>query len=350
MGYGNGVGAHVSGAALGYGQLEPGARESAAGKTNGSLNRVTPAAAQRPRLTRTFSRLSETVQNGWRRLCHLGSAARPQRTRAEITSPSPSQRSCPKETVVKSTLGVRNITLHANTIQLNGSAAECAEDRTAIVGANPVSLEQAFTVLGEGTAASDESHIFQFVSLRRLQDPQKRAGTLAGIVEQLTKGGCPWDDAFAIESIETLPSDRRDVETLRLTLTSCSEWDEGEEQTVVVTLAGYDFSAGVLSRDDLLHAYDRFTTHLPNDGPDRANQTPIFLSKAGIGRSAALMVLNELMIRHETAPFSDKQALLDEMNAIIQTGRRDRDPNFVHNKGQYQAILEAALVLADIEG
>lgn len=193
--------------------------------------------------------------------------------------------------------------------------------------------------------ARERAPIFQFISKNGFKIPHIKTEKLNNIVQQLqqqTGRSNPADQDYAIKSIDTIASDRPDVETLKLTL---SNGDAKKDITIVVILAGYVFSQGFLERQDLLHAYETLLKHMPDDRPGHARPQPVLLSKAGIGRAAALMVVDEIMTRHNSTPFESKQALLSEIDEIITTGRRDRSPNFIHNQAQRNALIEALLEL-----
>lgn len=157
-------------------------------------------------------------------------------------------------------------------------------------------------------------------------------------------------DNTKITETVTLASDPENrTETCQVTLLLTDEFGDTETKRLVITLAGYDFSNNLLSCDDLCHAYETFTAHLPPSHDERNDMFPMFVSKAGIGRSATLMTLYELMERHTSEPLTSANEVVDEINTIIASGRRDRHPNFVHTEQQYDALLQAALRLTGIQ-
>ena len=231
---------------------------------------------------------------------------------------------------------------HISTGRMPGSEKR---HRTPVVGSNPIKEDQALAIMEYASRAGHEHHVFQFVSKNRKFNPEKRGQTITGIVERLERENAesaPWGEGTKITGIETLDTDNRDVESLRIRLKRSNADGLPEDSSIVISLAGYDFHDSVLSKRDLISAYQAYRIHHLADGKQTAASRPIFLSKSGIGRSAALMVLNELMNRHLSTAFHSNTDLEEQAMSIVKSGRQVRGKNFIHSAKQYQVVINAA--------
>lgn len=233
----------------------------------------------------------------------------------------------------------------ATHISIDRMLGSVKRHKTPVVGSNPNKEEQALAIMEHASRAEHEHHVFQFVSKSRQINPDKRGQTITGIVERLERENtesAPWGGDTKITGIESLNTNNPDVESLRIKLQRDNIDGQSHDSSIVISLAGYDFHDGVLSKNDLISAYHAYKIHHLADGEQTAAPTPIFLSKSGIGRSAALMVLNELMNRHSTKAFHSNTDLEEQAMRIVKSGRQVRGKNFIHSAKQYQVVINAA--------
>lgn len=240
--------------------------------------------------------------------------------------------------------------LRANTRnEINPTAhiISSSQIRKAVVGANPTEIRQANAVL-DHTKSDPVSHIFQFVSSNRFNDQKRRESTFYGMAEKvINQQASSLGESISqhqITSIEKIRSDNdAPIETIRVTYeTSDPERGELKENTVYLTLAGYSLKEGRLSTDDIIESYKILRDISENVVQYDSDENFMFFSKGGIGRSAALMVLNEVMNIHRDNPISDLKELYATVNTVIEEGRSARGFKFIHNGPQYEALQEAA--------
>ena len=219
--------------------------------------------------------------------------------------------------------------------------------RKAVVGENPTEIKQINAVF-DHTKSDPVSHIFQFVSSNRFNDDKRRESTFYGMAEKVINQeanslgtSIPQHQIKSIEKIRS--NSNAPIETIRVSY-EIGDHERGElkENTLYLTLAGYSLKQGKLSTDDIVESYTILCEISDNIIKHDADESLMFFSKGGIGRSAALMVLNEVMNIHRENPITGLEMLYTTVNTVIEAGRSARGVNFIHNKPQYDALQEAA--------
>jgi hypothetical protein len=107
--------------------------------------------------------------------------------------------------------------------------------------------------------------------------------------------------------------------------------------SVPITQAGLRFTGKVLQKAELEMAQRIFDQHMAQV---KENPEPGIYSPAGIGRSATLMVHHEISQRINDGLIRDAKDLDDQIEQVIDKGREDRSPHFIHSSAQFVVLRD----------
>lgn len=110
------------------------------------------------------------------------------------------------------------------------------------------------------------------------------------------------------------------------------------QASVPITQVGLRFTGNVLQEAELEMAQAVFTRHLANI---KDTVEPGICSPSGMGRSGTLMVHHEISQRIQAGLILDAPALDQQIEEVINKGREERGPYFVHSAAQLDVLRTA---------
>ncbi len=265
---------------------------------------------------------------------------------------------CPANTAVR----VRSapVPIHANVITFvrkctqpgDGSASPTdASEHIAKAGQSPQRFDRCAMFLVEGLDSGQG--LFQFVSRKTHAasiDPTQATTRERSIIDQLMdewtkcgkkRGELVLAGRYEVTQVEPqAPTDNH----RRVMLTV---WDRENSKTITVPLtqAGLRFTGQLLRWEEIKTANTLLDGHRDcvDPPPLKGAADPMIISFAGIGRNAALITYRETRARIDAQPPTSRlgQKWLDEtLKNIVESGRRDRGPGFIHSDAQLEALRE----------
>ena len=236
-------------------------------------------------------------------------------------------------------------------------------EKTYVVGKSPVTIDDYHAVLLN--AIESGQGLFQFVPRQKSWTVNDEAtganaadntpsvlGKLRHDFTQARQSGQPLTigkytvtDVMEHES-SPIPQDPTEKPNFYQRYQLDVQWrdDEGKicETSVPISQVGLRFTGQVLRQEELEQAQEVFSDHIAQI---RAPHDPNIFSPGGIGRSATLMVHHEISQRIHDGLIVDKEALDAQIDQVINQGRRDRNPDFVHSPAQLDVLSETLLTL-----
>ena len=252
----------------------------------------------------------------------------------------------------------RKKTLHANRISME---EVFPGDRSYLVGQSPDDWRACQNFLVQGIDSG--RGLFQFVSEQQQADPT-RIGHARPILNQLRDkfeeakragegpNGTPllhFAGRFQIEGIDdTTNGNNADqgADHSRCTIRFIDINDrESGTQTMLITQVGLPFTGRVLDVDQIKRAAELFDQHcaLLKDQPTDTTPAQMFVSTAGAGRNATLMVYHELSRHIRNRHFRTEAALDRALVWVILQGRVGRGYRFVHSEAQVVRLRRALM-------
>lgn len=263
---------------------------------------------------------------------------------------------------------VKRITkyINANRITVQREAASLSNatvDKTYVVGKSPVAIDDYHAVLLN--AIESRQGLFQFVPRQKSWQVNDQAAGVNNANDtpsvlgkllhdftqasqsghQLTIGKYTVTNVMEHES-SPVPQDPAEKPNFYQRYQLDVQWrdDEGKlcEASVPISQVGLRFTGMVLRQEELKQAQEVFSDHIAQI---RVPHEPNIFSPGGIGRSATLMVHHEISQRIHDGLIVDKDTLDEQIDQVIDQGRRDRSPHFVHSPAQLDELRETLLEL-----
>ena len=252
---------------------------------------------------------------------------------------------CQLRNIVRVAFGGMKQEMHANTIHFNRPPAKpgAAPRSVPIAGQSPQSFEHCEKFLMHGFDSN--RGLFQFVG----PDAVSKAGDLRmeSAIAQLKHAMQESGDAgvtlggrYYVRNVKQVSNGGGDQQCFRITADDLE--NPGTKRTLYVTLAGLPFDgialkARQIERADALLARQAVLER--RSGSSARGDDPMVLSYGGYGRNAALICYREAVARlDEVHSMSEVARLLQQ---IVDDGRRDRGPHFIHSQEQYDALYDA---------
>ncbi len=253
---------------------------------------------------------------------------------------------CPKHTAVSVVTGgpekKQVVPIHANLITFEHGVK-------AIAGQSPQTFTFTKRCLIQGLDSGNG--LFQFVdpkTHRRENPPSEKTilGQLlnrwnnpAHTADRLVLGG-----RYKVTDMTLVKSDEMHACYL---ITARDLHDTNRLVTVPLTQAAMRFDDCLLRAQQIKDANRLLEDHLGHR-PSTAKSTrpgirndPIILSKAGIGRNAALITYRAVLSKIDNEGHSVSFSLLDALETVVTQGRLDRGKQFLHSEAQLEEVHDA---------
>ena len=253
--------------------------------------------------------------------------------------------------------------INANRIALArplSATSDATVDKTYVVGKSPIVADDQQAVLLN--AIETRQGLFQFVARRTSWTVSKQVdtinskntpsvlGKLLHDFSRADKSGAPLVvgkytvTAVTEQASSPAPQDPTSkpnfFQRYRLDVHWTDETGSSCHAAVPISQVGLRFTGQVLQQAELEQAQAVFSDHVAQL---RGTREPTIFSAAGIGRSATLMVHDEISRRIHRGLIQDEDALNDHIEQTIDQGRRDRSPHFIHSAAQFD-VLHATLL------
>ena len=252
--------------------------------------------------------------------------------------------------------------INANRITLSHqptATSEIESGRTYVVGKSPVTVADDYAVLLNGIESNQG--VFQFVPRQKSWEVSgSSAGVDATESTPTVLGRLLHEFAKSREAAQPLTIGKYTVVGVQHLASSEApdnptdkpnffqryqldvQWpaDNGStfRASVPLTQVGLRFTDQVLQHAELELAQNILTAHIAQI---EGHSEPQIFSPGGIGRSATLMVHHEISHRIHAGLISDEDALHDQIEQVINKGREERSPFFVHSTAQFGVLQES---------
>lgn len=264
---------------------------------------------------------------------------------------------CPKHTAVTVSTGSTqgNLThtyIHANhitfcprstTSTVAAPSSETVHQRHVIAGQSPqIFNHQAERFIAQGIETGQG--LFQFVSPRALRDPARSRehpilDQLAAKWATCQASGQPLllADRYEVRQLQEIPA----TGAQRCYALNVVDKRNNTAKTVRFTQAGLPFPDKVLRVAEIEQAHQMIDAHVAANkaGASTAQTDPMLVSHAGIGRNAVLTIYRQMLSQIDDG-LEDHQ-LDHALKEVIDQGRRDRGPRFLHSEAQLNELMQA---------
>lgn len=253
--------------------------------------------------------------------------------------------------------------INANRITLArplSATSDATADKTYVVGKSPIVADDQQAVLLN--AIETRQGLFQFVPRRTSWTVNEQVdaidnkntpsvlGKLLHDFARANKSGTPLVvgkyTVNAVTEHESSPAPQDPTskpnfyQRYQLDMQWTDETGSLSHTAVPISQVGLRFTGQVLQQAELEQAQAVFSDHVAQL---RGTREPTIFSPAGIGRSATLMVHDEISRRIHRGLIQDEDALNDQIAQAIDQGRRDHNAHFVHSAAQFD-VLHATLL------
>ncbi len=266
---------------------------------------------------------------------------------------------CPKQTVVEVDIPGNTIKPHANHVRFKDSAQptqHTTQENVFIAAQAPHGFEACERLLFKGIQSG--TGIFQIVTPKAHQallNPELANHLqypINSIIDQLhaqrlhSKSQAPivLGGRYQVQALEPL---RMGPASSTYLLTVIDLQDASKPITVSLTQAGLKFDGKVVIESEIVLAHSALQAHLDlgtRKGAS-ANNGPILVSPAGVGRNATLMVYSHIKAQIDSGVIRSKQDLDQALVHEITLGRQARGPMFVHSPAQLKTLRSALRAL-----
>ena len=264
---------------------------------------------------------------------------------------------CPKHTAATVSTGSTqdnraHTYIHANRITFSprittstaaAPSSETVRQRHVIAGQSPqIFNHQAELFIAQGIDSG--LGLFQFVSPRALRDPARSREH--PLLDQLAAkwAACQSSgqslllaDRYEVKELQEIPA----TGAQRCYALSVVDKRDNAEKTVRFTQAGLPFPDKVLRVAEIEQAHQMINAHVAANkvGASSAQTDPMLVSHAGIGRNAVLTVYREMLSQIDDG--LEEHQLDHALKEVIDQGRRDRGPRFLHSEAQLNELMQA---------